>query len=356
MYRTDAFQLVFILIVIFVSSCREETYREERSTPVQVTSPEAHEPYLTKSYPSIIQASSDVNLSFRVPGPVMEVYVREGDEVREGQLLARLDPRDYETQLEATKAEYEGIKAEAERIISLYERGRVSTSEYDKVVTGLQQITAKYRAHQDALNDTRLKAPFKGQISQIFFDRSEITDAGMPVMSLSSHQELEVLAHLPDRDLMRKDDFVSFLFTTRLYPDTEFPLVLRNIGKVPGLSGMYPAYFDMKRDPSHNFLPGMRVEVNITYRRDTNAFFNIPSTAIFYDGEQARVWRVSPDDQTVHPVPVEIIRIGNSGEATVRADLIQDDILVRSGVHSLYEGQTVSPREEPADTNVGDLL
>ncbi len=356
MHRKYTLTLFSIGMMIFLSSCGEEDTREERSTPVRVTQPEVHEPYLTKSYPSLIQAATDVNLSFRVPGPLLEVYVREGEEVRQGQLLARIDPRDYETQLEATKAKYEGIRSEAERVISLYRRGRVSASDYDEAVSGLKQITAKYQAHQDALADTRLEAPFDGQVGQLLFRPPEMIDAGMPVMSLSSHRDLEVLAHLPDRDLLRQQDFVSFSFTTGLHPEKSFPLELRNISRIPGLNGMYPAYFLMADQPDHPILPGMRVEVTITYREDENNFFTVPASAIFHDNEQAAVWRIAPDDNRVSAVPVEIVRIGNDGKALVAADLAPGDLLVSAGVHTLSEGQNVDPLEEPSDTNVGDIL
>lgn len=356
MYKIYLLPLFFILFVMFLTSCAEEATREDSPVPVRVVQPEAHEPYLTKSYPSLIRASSEVNISFRVPGPVMEIFVEEGEEVAEGQLLARIDPRDYETQLEATKAEYEGIKAEAERIISLYERGRVSTSDYDKAISGLQQITAKYQAHQDALEDTRLKAPFDGQVGQLHFRPPELIDAGMPVMSLSSHKDLEVKAHLPDRDLMRQQDFVSFSMSTSLHPEKLRPLKLRNISHTPGLNGMYPAYFHLADTPDQKILPGMRVEVSITYRGDFNTLLTIPSAAVFHDNEQAAVWRIDPDDHTVSKVPVEIVSIGNDGTARIAADLTADDRLVAAGVNSLSEGQTVKPLEAPADSNVGDIL
>ncbi len=356
MYKIYLLQLFFILFVMFLTSCGEEASREVSPVPVRVAHPEAHKPYLIKSYPSLIRASSEVNLSFRVPGPVMEVFVDEGEEVTEGQLLARIDPRDYETQLEATKAEYKGIRAEAERIISLYRQGRVSTSDYDKAVTGLQQITAKYQAHKDAVKDSRLKAPFDGQVGQLYFRPPELIDAGMPVMTLISHKDLEVKTHLPDRDLMRLQDFVSFTMSTSLHPETSFPLELRNISRSPGLNGMYPAYFHINVHPDTELLPGMRVEVHITYRDTANDFLTVPSSAIFYDNGQAAVWLIDADDTTISAMPVEIIRIYKDGTALIAADLSQDDLLVSAGIHNLSEGQTVDPLEEPSDTNIGDIL
>ena len=83
-----------------------------------------------------------------------------------GQLLAELDPRDYQLQYNATRAEYSQVKGESDRVIELYRRGSVSVNEYDKAVAAKKRITALYNVHRNALNDTRLKAPFDGYIFQ----------------------------------------------------------------------------------------------------------------------------------------------------------------------------------------------
>ena len=66
------------------------------------------------------KSASEVNLAFRVSGPIRNVLVKEGEHVSKGQVVAELDSRDYAVQLEATRAEYEHVKADAERIMALY--------------------------------------------------------------------------------------------------------------------------------------------------------------------------------------------------------------------------------------------
>ena len=92
------------------------------------------------------------------------MHVNDGTYVRKGQLLAELDPTDYQVQLDATEAEYKQIKAEAERVMALYKDNGTTPSANDKAVYGLKQITAKYRHHKDQLGYTRLYAPFSGYI------------------------------------------------------------------------------------------------------------------------------------------------------------------------------------------------
>lgn len=65
-------------------------------------------------------------------------------------MLAELDPTDYQVQLDATEAEYRQIKAEAERVIALYQENGTTPNTYDKAVYGLKQITSKYSTTRPA--------------------------------------------------------------------------------------------------------------------------------------------------------------------------------------------------------------
>ena len=67
-----------------------------------------------QTYPARTRSMEETNVAFRVSGTIERVFVKEGDYVRKGQLIATMDARDYRVQLEATQAEYAQIKADAE--------------------------------------------------------------------------------------------------------------------------------------------------------------------------------------------------------------------------------------------------
>ena len=94
------------------------------------------------------------------------MYVNDGTYVRKGQLLAELDPADYQIQLDAAEAEYQSVKAEAERVMALYKENVTTPDANDKAMYGLKQITAKYNHAKDQLEYTRLYAPFSGYVQK----------------------------------------------------------------------------------------------------------------------------------------------------------------------------------------------
>ena len=112
-------------------------------------------------YPGKVKAAQDISLAFRVSGTIQKIYVKDGARVQAGQLLAELDPTDYQVQLDATEAEYKQIKAEAERVMALYKDNGTTPSANDKAVYGLKQIIRTRKVRHGA--DIRERAPAHGR-------------------------------------------------------------------------------------------------------------------------------------------------------------------------------------------------
>jgi len=347
---------VLAVLTIILSSCKTETAKDELPVFVKTANVKAPDSTLTKNYPGKIRSASDINLSFRVAGPIVEVNTSEGEKVEKGEVVALIDARDYKIQLEATEAKYREVKAEVERITSLYKKDKISENEYDKAVSGLKQITAKYNAHKNALEDTRLRAPFSGHINKIYFETGEIVDAGMPVVSLIDAEQYEIVTHLSANDYLKKDNFTGFSCRSANAPGKEWPLELKNIGSQANLNGLYPAYFRFKPGKQKDIFPGMSAEVIIKYAADKKNMFEIPSSAIFNEGDLSKVWIFNKKDSTITSKAVKILKIKASGSAIIHGELTEQESIISAGVHSLREGQKVKPLPEVSDTNVGKLM
>ena len=211
------FSTCLLFLALLLNSCQQRN---------QPTSPQYEAEYNRSTTPALIDIEKALDhpamlkLAFRVAGPIRKIYVNEGQYVKKGQLLAELDPRDYQIQFNATQAEYTQVKGEADRIIELYRRGSVSVNEYDKAVAARKRVTALYNAHRNALNDTRLKAPFDGYVQNKYFNAPEIVNQGTPVVSMIDNDYFEVDVNIPSGDFIRREDFMTFHANADVCPDT----------------------------------------------------------------------------------------------------------------------------------------
>lgn len=116
--------------------------------------------------PGDVRASVRASLSFRVAGQIAEIYVRPGQHVKEGEVLARLDSDLYDQQLEVVKAQFELAKVIFERNSALVEQGVVSRNEYDQSRSDFIVATAALEKAEADVNYTSLLAPYDGIISK----------------------------------------------------------------------------------------------------------------------------------------------------------------------------------------------
>ena len=203
------FYLILSGICIFLSiSCTGRTKEKQELQTVKTDTVTSAGEQTILQFPGKVKAAQDINIAFRVSGTIRKICVENGTHVRKGELLAELDPTDYQVQLDATEAEYRQIKAEAERVIALYQENGTTPNTYDKAVYGLKQITSKYQHHKDQLGYTRLYAPFDGYVQKHLFNEHETIGAGMPVISMISSETPEVEINLPAAEYIRRKQFL----------------------------------------------------------------------------------------------------------------------------------------------------
>lgn len=351
-----ASMVVGVLLLMGCSSKKKNQFDGTLSVKTEVAQP--YESSLTVSYPGKVKAQSDVSLAFRVSGTLLSVKVNTGSKVKKGEVLAEIDPRDYITQLNATQAEYNRIKGEASRIMTLYEKGSVSKNDYEKAKYGLDQISALLKAHKDALKDTKLIAPFNGYIQKKMFNNGETVSAGFPIVSMINEGLPEVEINIPATEFYDKDLFKDYSCSVDIFPNEVFPLTLVGIAHKANLNQLYSMRFtfdksNVKRLPT----PGMTATVTITKHADSTGLTIISSTSLFENEKGgSSIWLYNESAGTVSSREVKVISMLRNGKSIISKGINTGDRIVTAGVHSLKEGDKVVPLPPKSKTNIGGLL
>lgn len=308
-------------------------------------------------FPGKVKAAQDISLAFRVSGTIERIHVKDGARVHKGQLLAELDPTDYQVQLNATEAEYQQVKAEAERVIALYKENGTTPNANDKAVYGLKQITAKYKHHQDQLAYTRLYAPFSGYVQKRLFEVHETVGAGMPVFSMISSGTPEVEINLPAAEYIRRDQFTRYHCTFDIYPEEVYSLNPVSITPKANANQLYTMRLQLVTDNRPLPSPGMNTMVTIYCDTDKTNTLSVPTSAILQKDGKSYVLVYQSADNTVHSQEISPLRLLNNGRSLVSsAHLKPGDKIVSAGVHHIKDGDTVKPLPLTTKTNIGGLL
>lgn len=347
--------MIISLLLISIASCKPKSNIDESKNLVKAEAVKIESNERIISYPGKVIAASDVNLSFRIAGPISKINVVQGQKVKKGDILAEIDERDYKLQLSATEAEYKQIKAEAERVMELYSRGSATQNDHDKAYYGLEQISAKYSAHKNALADTKLKAPFDGYIQKIYFESSETIGAGMPVLSLVSSSAPEIEINLPASDFVKRGDFDETYCIIPAYNNEKYTLQLIDIAKKANLNQLYAARFLVVSSSKEKPFPGMSANVFIKYISHNEQYYSVPVTSIFEKEGKSYVWVINNENKLVSKM-VTPSEIKKDGRVFISSGVKDGEKVVIAGVKHLTEGQSVKIKASSSKTNVGNIL
>ncbi|MFY7893029.1 MAG: efflux RND transporter periplasmic adaptor subunit [Pirellula sp.] len=297
-----------------------------------------------RSFSGTLQARYQSLLGFRVAGKIVQRLVEVGDRVKKGQVLFKLDPTDYDLQLQVAQADLEAaksqlvqIEAEERRLSDLRKTRSASQSDHDLAVaardTARSRLQAAINREMLARNQREyadLVADQDGLVTRLMAEIGQVTSAGQPVAQWVHGTELEAVVSVPESmQQSLKDSQASVEFWSK--PGLRIPCKLREISPVADpASRTYDARFTLI-DPPGELSIGMTANV-VIYRNEDDGF-SIPMGAIAQSQGEPIVWRIL-DQGRVESVTVQIVKYG-SQYATVRGTLGPGDQIVSAGVQRI---------------------
>ena len=343
-----------LALALLLTGCKQPSSKSDILL-VDIVEVEGNTSHLHAQYPGQTEAKENTDLSFKVAGIIEHVYVKQGDYVKQGQVLARLDSRDYETQLSATESEYRQVKAECERIIAMHAEHAVSDNNYDKARSGLERISAKLKNHRDQLSDCVILAPYSGYVSTVYRTDKEAAGPGLPVMGLFSSATAEVVINVPEDEYLRSKDAVcTATFATR--PDQTFPLTIKSITQKANANQLFQMRLSLGKE-AKDITPGMSVMVSITHESTaSDSQVTVPNGAIGHKGNETFAYLYDEGSHTVRRVAVQTEALRTDGKTVISSGLQPGQQVVASGLSKLVDGQKVKPLQKPSPENVGKLL
>ena len=311
-------------------------------------------------YSGEVRARYETDLSFRVPGKIVARNVEVGSNVRQGDVLARLDREDQQlnaqgalSQLAAAKSEYQQSKADLERYTELYQKQFISKAEFDRRENAYNVAQAKLDQAQAQLAVTRnqtgytdLVADHAGVVTAIPIEVGQVVAAGQAVMKLARTGEREVDISIPENRLAQLNATRRFEISLWAHPDKIYDGKLRELSpSADPVTRTYAARISV-RDADAAMKLGMTATVYLRGMQHAASIL-LPATALFQKNGAPAVWIVDPKTSQANLVPVDIGEYVED-KVTVLSGLAPGDLVVRAGVHKLFAGEKVRVREEPA--------
>jgi RND family efflux transporter MFP subunit len=288
-----------------------------------------------------VDAAARSQLSFQVSGVISSLDVREGMRVEKDQVLASLDPTDYQLAVEASQAQYDLAQTHFIRNKQLFARKLISADVYDQSETAFKAASANLEEAKTDLRYTRITAPFTGIVSAKFVQAHQLVSAKTPILNIVNNDELDITVSIPVpyvdsvgvEVLKQRDSAVIF----DIHSAITIPAKYKEISIQPESdTNSYSMTVTIQRPYRMNILTGMTGQVLIANQRKSG-LLHLPEDAwVNKSGNQAQLWRFNPQQGTVESVMVELDPSG-----AVLHGLKPGDLVVVAGAKDLSEGQTV---------------
>jgi RND family efflux transporter MFP subunit len=349
-----------LLLGLSLGACKKEAPTEPPVRPVRAMRVAGPEGFLERTFPGVASASTEVNLSFRVGGPLISRPVDVGDVVEAGDVVAVIDPRDFEVRLDAVRGQLERAKAardygqtEYDRIARIMAEDPGATSEV-ALDTALRELNvqkatvssleASVDAAEDQLSYTELRAPFAGRVVATYVESFEDVLPKRPVIRLIDRARVEFDISVPESLIGYAPyvEEVGISFDT--FPDREFTATVKEIGEeATQATRTYPVTLVMDGPDDVQILAGMAGTARIKSRPpDLEGGIPIPASAVFSDASSpdTYVWVCDVAAGTLARRKVEASQFSDAG-LRVRSGLSPDEWIVIAGVHAAREGLRV---------------
>ena len=351
--RTQLHRVAVALAFVGLAGCSTEEPVAEAAPvvrPALVQTVSIHD-QADLTFNGVVRAVQRADLSFRIGGRLTDVLVKEGENVKKGQVLAKLDARDIETALASAKTQWQNSESEYLRGKTVYENTQAITkSELDKLKSQRDLAKNAYTEATRKVEYATLKAPFDGIIGQKFVDNHTQIQANSPVFAAQNLEKMEVVIQVPDQIMLSgRRNNQSATAELSAIPNVFFPLTLANYAtQADPVSQTYSVALSFDDLKGYNVLPGMVVKVHPTAKEASNTtsrVVTIPLNAVTPNNQgQQFVWIVNTENQVEQRV-VHIGRI-NGSKVTILSGLNIGEKIVTAGLSSLQKGMVVRPYRE----------
>jgi membrane fusion protein (multidrug efflux system) len=295
--------------------------------------------------PAEVEPFEDLWVKAEVKGQVVDIPAKEGQSVKKGQLLVRLDDRDYRSRLARIEANFRLAEQDYGRMATLVKKNIAAESKLDEIEARLEELKAQRSEAQLSLDRTRITAPISGQLNEIKAKKGDLLDVNQQVAQILQFKKVKVTVGVPESDVAAVFDL------------NEAEVIIEALGnrKVKGkkiflsrqprtLARLYDLEL-MVPNPDGRILPGMFGKVELIKKVFDKALA-VPLYAVITHGDESFVY-VEKDGKAER----RLIKLGvlMGWQVHVEAGLNAGDRVIVVGQRFLDDGQAVKVIKNVSD-------
>ena len=315
---------------------------EEKPVPVEVAQVARRPIQASYHGTAALEAPNEAQVVAKTSGVLLQLLAEEGDTVKAGQVLARIDPDRPKLEVQRAEAMLRKLEADMARSKNLFERKLIAADIYEKLRFDVATQKAAYDMARLELSYTNIVAPIDGVIAQRMVKQGNLIQLNSTLFRVIDAKLLEAVLNVPERELATLIEGQDVQLRVDALPGKTFTGRIARVSPVVDAgSGTFRVTCAFDSDGA--LKPGMFGRIGVIYDQRADAL-TIPRTALLEDAGESAVFAVR--DGAAVRVPIELGYI-NGELAEIRSGLNEGDSVVTAGKVTLRDGLKVEVLNAP---------
>lgn len=342
----NAFALSLLTSASLLSGCggadaktNTDSAKEVIAIPVEVAGLSTGNISSAYSTTAILEAKEEAFVVARASGIIREILVEEGDYVKKGQALARLETERYQLNLDRSQANLSSIEKELKKVRDMHAKQLVSDDTYDKLSASYDAAKAELNLARLDLAETTITAPISGFIAERNAKVGNLTESFQRerMFHIVQQKELYGLVHLPEKELPRvHKEQAAALVITALGDQQVSAFVERISPVIDAQTGTFKVTLRVP-NTDNQLKAGMFAQVNLNYATHQNATL-LPRRALLNIDDKTSVFVVKEGVASKQEV---LTGFSEGDKVEILQGLSGDEQVVITGHHNLKDQATV---------------
>lgn len=297
---------------------------------------------LAREYTGSFESDRETRISADIQGRITRFYVEEGDIVRKGMPLVKLDDELLRHQLQAAEVQIAGLRADEKRYSILVASDAIPGVQLEKTQFALQSAIVQRNTILEQIRKTSILAPFHGVVTLKMSEIGAFAAPGVPLLELADIQRLRFNIQVPEYDLPLFEPGVEFEVTADQYPEVVLGGKMVLTGSKGNSANLFPVQFSVKNTEQQSIKAGMFGKLKLKSKIAREGIL-IPASAIVGSDLEPRVYVADHGKAILKPIVISR-RIDN--RVLVLSGLQPGEILITGGFINLYDQAPVRINEK----------
>ncbi len=355
-----------IIYLLTLVACSTETSNAPQAAgpmPFAVLQVAKQSVTVNQEYIANLQGQQNVEIRPKVSGFIQKIYIDEGEEVKKGQLLFKLETQTLNEDAEAAKAQIQSAQVEVDRLIPLVERKIISQVQLDAAKAQLSQAKSNYSAITANIGYANITSPVSGVVGGLPYKEGSLVSASdaEPLTIVSDIKNVRAYFSINEKQLLhfsKKYKGVTLDAMVDSMPEVSLKMVDNSLydhkGKIQTINGLInerTGTIDCRAvfpNPDRMLRSGGSGTILLPITQ--NNIFLIPQVAVFELQGKKLVYVVGDDNK----VNTKVIETNGTSDKDfiVTGGLKEGDKLVVEGVSKLQDGQEIIPDTSTSKANL----